>query len=160
MIIERGFVSEVDGDEIVVICRSRMDCQRCAEGKGCGGGILARWLGDRQFQVHAYYDSLAQSPKQGDLVQIGLPANRLVYLAAIMYALPLLLVVISLLVLVAIFPQANDFISLIVSALGLISGFMLSSKLIVKLNKQGQLLPQLQNDLSDIPNCQAAQKNL
>ena len=160
MIIERGIVSEVDRHKISVICRSRMDCQRCAEGKGCGGGILAKWLGDRQFQVHAYYDSLTQVPQKGDLVQIGLPANRIVYLAAIMYALPLVLVVLSLLVLVYILPQANDLIGLSVSVVSLVIGFKLSKKLIMQLNNKGKLLPQLMNDFTALSNCQSLQQDL
>ncbi|MBT8140987.1 MAG: SoxR reducing system RseC family protein, partial [Gammaproteobacteria bacterium] len=88
MIIEQGIVKFIDSSRVTVECRSRLDCIRCAQGKGCGGGILSRWLGNRQFQIKAYYDSGQVRPQIGQVVSVGFPASRLVHLAAIMYGLP------------------------------------------------------------------------
>jgi len=60
MLLERGIVTEISADFLKVTCRSKIDCLRCAQGKGCGGGILARWLGDRQYSIKAHYDPMTQ----------------------------------------------------------------------------------------------------
>lgn len=158
MITERGVVTAVSEHLITVACRSRMDCVRCAEGKGCGGGILARWLGDRQFQVQAYFDVNKQAPQNGDLVDIALPSSRLVKLAAIMYGLPMLIMLVTLLLQVKIFPQAGDLVSIVFAIVSLFIGFKISAALIIQANRKGHLLPQLQskNSLSvaQDPQCQ------
>ena len=163
MIVERGVITSVAEQTITVSCRSRIDCIRCAEGKGCGGGILARWLGDRQFQVQAYFYTQTQSPQKGEMVEIAIPSSRLVNLAATMYGLPLVILDIALIVQVQLFPAANDLTSILVAGVSLVAGFKASAYMIKQANKKGQLLPKLQqNDLTtaiEMASCRKAEKN-
>lgn len=149
MIVERGIVTSIGDQTITVLCRSRIDCIRCAEGKGCGGGILARWLGDRQFHIQAYFDKQTINPGIGELVEIALPANRIVRLAAIMYALPLLFVVLFLLLQVQFFPDTHELVSVLIALSGLFVGYKSAALYVSIANKKGLLLPELKASFSE-----------
>ena len=159
MLVERGVVSVVEVHSITVNCRSKIDCLRCAEGKGCGGGILARWLGNRQFSVRAFYDSSNQNPKVGDFVSIGVPANYIIKLAAIMYGLPLLMLLLFLLVHVTFFSEMNELNIIILSIISLGSGFKMAAILVKRANKQGLMLPSLMAPNSKIQTTASICKN-
>lgn len=88
MITETGRVLEVEGDWAWVACRRQVECARCAEGRGCGGGVLGRLLGDRLHKVRAATGSVAVSP--GDQVLIGLGEDVVMRAAAVVYLVPLL----------------------------------------------------------------------
>jgi sigma-E factor negative regulatory protein RseC len=89
LITETGRVLEVDGAWAWVACRRQAECARCAEGRGCGGGILGRMLGDRLHKVRAATGAVAVRP--GDQVLIGLGEDVVLRAAAAVYLLPLLL---------------------------------------------------------------------
>ena len=150
MLVERGVVTIVDGQTITVNCRSKIDCLRCAEGKGCGGGILARWLGNRQFSVRAFYDTSCQAPKAGDFVSIGVPANYIIKLAAIMYGLPLLMLLLFLLIHVTFFSEMNELSIIFLAIIALGSGFKVAAILVKRANQEGLMLPRLMSPDSQI----------
>ncbi|NGX16749.1 SoxR reducing system RseC family protein [Wenzhouxiangella sp. XN24] len=87
MITETGRVLEVDGDWAWVACRRQVECPRCAEGRGCGGGVLGKLLGDRLHKVRAATGSVAVEP--GDQVLIGLGEDAVLRAAAAVYLVPL-----------------------------------------------------------------------
>lgn len=87
MLEEQAEVTVVDGGLAWVACRAQQDCARCAAGKGCGGGLLGRWLGDRLHRVLVVHDGGVQA---GDCVVIGLDERALVLMAALVYGVPLL----------------------------------------------------------------------
>ncbi len=89
MITETGRVLEVEGDWAWVACRRQVECARCAEGRGCGGGVLGKLLGDRLHKVRAATGSVAVEP--GDQVVIGLGEDAVMRAAAAVYLVPLLL---------------------------------------------------------------------
>jgi sigma-E factor negative regulatory protein RseC len=88
VIVESATVLELDGDAAIVRCHRQAACQRCAEGRGCGGGIMSRLLGDRLRTVRVALDGRTLQP--GDEVTIGLDENGLVRASAAMYFIPLL----------------------------------------------------------------------
>jgi sigma-E factor negative regulatory protein RseC len=88
LITETGRVLEVDGDWAWVVCRRQVECQRCAEGRGCGGGIIGRMLGDRLHKVRAATGAVEVTP--GDQVLIGLGEDAVLRAAAAVYLVPLL----------------------------------------------------------------------
>ena len=88
MIEEQAEVTAIEGPYAWVTCRAQQDCARCAEGKGCGGGILGRWLGDRLHRVRVTYQG---DLGIGDCVVIGLDERVLFSLALLVYGLPLVL---------------------------------------------------------------------
>lgn len=88
MITETGRVLEVDGDWAWVACRRQAECARCAEGRGCGGGVLGKLLGDRLHKVRAATGAVRVFP--GDQVRIGLGEDAVLRAAAAVYLVPLL----------------------------------------------------------------------
>ena len=76
MLLETGRVEVVQEQFAWVACAARSDCQRCREGKGCGGGLLGRLLGDRLHRVRACHDGRAL--QTGDRVELGLAETALV----------------------------------------------------------------------------------
>jgi sigma-E factor negative regulatory protein RseC len=89
LITETGRVVEVQGEWAWVACRRQVECARCAEGRGCGGGVLGRLLGDRLHKVRAATGSIDVAP--GDQVLIGLAEDAVMRAAAAVYLVPLLL---------------------------------------------------------------------
>lgn len=89
MITETGRVIGVEGEWARVACRRQVECQRCAEGRGCGGGVLGRLLGDRLHEIRAATGAVDVVP--GDQVVIGLGEDAVMRAAAAVYLVPLLL---------------------------------------------------------------------
>jgi len=89
LITETGRVLEVQGGWAWVACRRQVECARCAEGRGCGGGVLGKMLGDRLHKVRAATGSVPVAP--GDQVLIGLGEDAVLRAAAAIYLVPLLL---------------------------------------------------------------------
>ena len=88
MITETGRILEVDGDWAWVACQRQVECPRCAEGRGCGGGVLGKLLGDRLHKVRVATGSLPVEP--GDQVRIGLGEDAVLRAAAAVYLVPLI----------------------------------------------------------------------
>lgn len=86
MIVECGRIQHVDGRRAWVVCETAVNCQRCAEGRGCGGGLLGRLLGDRLRLVAAQN---RVSAKAGERVEIGLDASAVLAGSLTMYLVPL-----------------------------------------------------------------------
>ena len=87
MITEPATVVTVSPEAIWVRCEAQQACARCAEGRGCGGGILGRLLGDRLRLVRAA--PAGEDLKAGDAVVIGLAESALVRASLVMYFVPL-----------------------------------------------------------------------
>ncbi len=87
MLRELGHVESVHDGVAWVVCASKADCQRCREGRGCGGGLLGRLLGDRLHRIQAA--TAGHDVTAGDRVELGLPESALLKGAMQVYALPL-----------------------------------------------------------------------
>ncbi len=88
MIIETARVLRVAQDVAWVSCDSHAGCQRCAEGRGCGGGALGRLLGDRLREVRV--DTAGHTLAAGDRIRIGISETALLQSSLMMYLVPLL----------------------------------------------------------------------
>ena len=88
MITEPATVLRVSGDVVWVRCEAQQACRRCAEGRGCGGGLLGRLLGDRLRTVRVTGGGIEVDI--GDRVLIGLAETALVRASVAMYLVPLL----------------------------------------------------------------------
>lgn len=87
MIHEPARVLRVEGDRVWVQCASQAGCQRCAEGKGCGGGLFAALLGKR-LQALPVDNRLRAGA--GDNVLLALDERVILAAALAAYGLPLL----------------------------------------------------------------------
>ena len=90
-LLRTGIVVGYTGDGLTVDVSLNAACQQCAEGRGCGMGLLAR----RQQQHITVYPkarvaSGASAYPLGSQVTIALPKHDISYLALLVYALPLL----------------------------------------------------------------------
>ncbi|MDX1442446.1 MAG: SoxR reducing system RseC family protein [Gammaproteobacteria bacterium] len=101
-------------------CESQAGCQRCAEGRGCGGGIFSRLLGDRLQEIPV---NVTEPVAPDDWVMVGLEPVAVQNAAFLMYGLPLALLLVGAI--------AGDWIggdlpALLGSASGLVAGFALA----------------------------------
>lgn len=89
MIVERGRVLARKGDRAWVQCAARLDCQQCAEGKGCGAGL---WSGLSAVDSHRL-PATVRIPdiRPGDEVVLGLEEAALIQAAVYVYGVPLAL---------------------------------------------------------------------
>lgn len=88
MITEAATVIRVADGSAWVSCDNQAGCQRCAEGRGCGGGVFSRLLGDRLREVRV--DPAGHPLCAGDHVQIGVSELDLLRSSLMMYLVPLL----------------------------------------------------------------------
>lgn len=87
MITETGQIAVVSDGDVWVDCATRSDCQRCAEGRGCGGAVLGRVLGDRKYRVQVRCEN--DRPTVGEAVSLQLDETVLLRAALLVYLLPL-----------------------------------------------------------------------
>ena len=88
MITEPATVVRVSDDAVWVRCEVQQACPRCAQGRGCGGGIMGRLLGDRLRLVRAARRGMDLAV--GDGVVIALAESALLRASLTMYLLPVL----------------------------------------------------------------------
>ena len=124
MIQERARVLRIADDVAWVRCETQAGCQRCAEGRGCGGGIFARLLGDRLQEIPV---KMTDAVQPDDWVMVGLEPAAVQNAAFLMYGLPLLLLLLG-----AVLGDAmtGDIGALVGAALGLGGGFLLAHRLV------------------------------
>lgn len=87
MIHEPATVLRIEGNRAWVQCASQAGCQRCAEGKGCGGGLFAALLGKRLQELPIENRAAAQV---GEPVVLALDERVILSAALAAYGLPLL----------------------------------------------------------------------
>lgn len=78
------------GDRAVVEVDALVACARCAEGKGCGAGLLGK---DERTRVLEAVVSPDLDLREGDVVDIVLEPSSLLRAAWLVYGLPLTLAV-------------------------------------------------------------------
>lgn len=95
MIRENAQVVALDGDYALVQTQRRAACDSCAVNKGCGTSVLSKVIGKRYAQIRVLNTPGA---KIGDTVVIGMGENGLLKSALLVYCLPLLTVVLSVMI--------------------------------------------------------------
>lgn len=87
---ESATVVAVDGESIWVETHRQGTCNSCSANKGCGQGILNRLLPGRVNYVRALCDSkLQRELVVGDRVDISVPEHLVLKSSAMVYLLPL-----------------------------------------------------------------------
>lgn len=125
MIIETARVLRVSGAVAWVNCESHAGCRRCAEGRGCGGGILGRLLGERLREVRV--DAAGYRLTAGDRVSIGLSETALLQSSLVMYLVPLLTMLAAALIADRLAPLPwRELASVAAAAPGLLAGLALA----------------------------------
>jgi sigma-E factor negative regulatory protein RseC len=92
MITETGKVVALTGDHVWVQTIRNTACQSCSVRQGCGQRVLASATGGRASQVLVANTMLAEV---GDEVTLGIDEQALLGASLLVYALPLLLMVVA-----------------------------------------------------------------
>ncbi|MBK1872824.1 MULTISPECIES: SoxR reducing system RseC family protein [Marinobacter] len=125
MITETGKVVAVSGEHAWVQTIRISACQSCSARNGCGQKLLASATGGRANQVRVVNSVNACV---GQDVTLGIEESALLGASMLVYALPLLLMVVASVVGHQV-SGGNDFVSMVGAAAGLASGFFISRKL-------------------------------
>lgn len=91
MIEETAVVIAIEGDQALLQTQRRSACQSCSVKQGCGTSVLAKVVGARSSQISV--DNSLQA-KVGDEVLLGIQENALVRGSLLVYALPLLMMLV------------------------------------------------------------------
>ena len=107
-------------------------CPRCAEGKGCGGGILAQAFANKIYRMQIPYSSSLDhqdisQPAIGSAVLVGMSSNGLLLASMVMYLLPLLSMIIVA-ILTSVYISNSDIYTVSGAVVGLLVGAMIASR--------------------------------
>lgn len=134
MIEHRGIVQRIDGDQAIV-AMATTGCTTCGQGSSCGIGRMA---GDRPATLLTL--PVSGDIRAGDVVNIGLPANRLTLSALLGYLFPAFAMLLG--AWLGAVLQGSDG----ATALGAIAGFLLAlgiARLVLALSPNLMPSPQL-----------------
>lgn len=89
MIVERATVIEVETDSILVETVQQSTCGSCVAQKGCGQGVLAKYLSSSSFFRIDTSEFKADIYQPGDIVELGIDEFAIVRASLWLYLLPL-----------------------------------------------------------------------
>ena len=90
MLEQNATVIDIENGQLVLETRPQSTCQSCSVNKGCGTAVLSKSVG--QKVIHFRLDNTIGARK-GDTVVLGLPENAVLKGSAILYLLPLLVMI-------------------------------------------------------------------
>lgn len=93
MLIEQGTIVEIIDSELVVQVIQQSTCGSCAAQKGCGQGVLAKYLSGSQFIRVALKHRPATDFQIGEQVELGVEESAMLRAAFLVYLVPLLLLI-------------------------------------------------------------------
>jgi len=91
MIEETAIVVAIEGEQALLQTQRRSACHSCSVKQGCGTSVLAKVVGTRSSQISV--DNTLQA-QVGDEVLLGIQENALVSGSLLVYALPLVMLLI------------------------------------------------------------------
>lgn len=113
---------------VEVTTKIQSTCDKCEHTSHCGTGLLARYLAPKPENLKLRYDLPLLTGQQ---VKIGLSEALLLKLAAFIYLVPILLLVISAATLGGIFPQLPEVARIVISFLSCAGYYLIVRKLIM-----------------------------
>lgn len=87
MIEERAIVTRVEDGQVYVQALNMGNCKRCAEGRGCGGGLLGRLGRHRRHTIPV--TTRVDELRSGDPVVVGIGGEALLQASVLVYLMPL-----------------------------------------------------------------------
>lgn len=117
------------GTKIELSCEQQTSCKSCSSQKSCGTGIISKAVGNKR---HNWSLQTEKKVSVGAIVEIGLQEKSLMQFAAIVYILPLVMLILGALIgQLIIDPMigAGEGITILSSALFLALGILLTRKL-------------------------------
>lgn len=87
-----GTVVDHDGQSVIVEISAQQNCEQCAQGRGCGGRLLARQRSQRiAVTLPPRASNAERNYPLGSQVTVSLPRASVTLLAFCVYGLPLML---------------------------------------------------------------------
>ncbi|SFR75031.1 positive regulator of sigma(E), RseC/MucC [Marinobacter daqiaonensis] len=120
MIHETGTVISTSGDQAWVQTIRQSACQTCRARHGCGQKALASLSGGQSRQLRV---TNTLGAKAGDQVTVAIEEAALLKASLLVYALPLLLMVLAT-VMAGVFLPGQDLIAIMMAAAGLTVGLL------------------------------------
>ncbi|ELY22128.1 SoxR reducing system RseC family protein [Vreelandella titanicae] len=91
-LLRTGTVVDYTSQGVIIEIAAQQNCEQCAQGRGCGVGLLARQRSQRiAVAVPSKTDNAERNYPLGSQVTISLPRASVTLLAFCVYGLPLLL---------------------------------------------------------------------
>lgn len=125
MITETGKVVAVTDEHAWVQTIRASACQSCSARNGCGQKVLASATGGRANQVRVFN---AVGAQVGEEVTLGIDENALLSASLLVYAVPLLLMVLASMIGHQL-SAGNDIAAMLGAFMGLAAGFLVSRQL-------------------------------
>lgn len=122
MIEETAIVVAVENDTAVLQTQRRSACQSCSVKQGCGTSVLSKVVGQRSTQIKLVNTIKAAV---GDEVLLAMEENALVQSSLLMYALPLVMMLIFAVV-GEYWAEANQFSNELITILFAVAGFVIA----------------------------------
>jgi len=146
MITEKATVKKVEKDLLVVETIQQSTCGSCSARKGCGQGVLAKYMSSSSFFKVALQEGQLNDYKAGDLVELGIDELALVRASMWLYLVPLA----GLLVGVYTGSLISESMSIFGALMGLFSGLFLSFLQAQKVKSSPDYSPVLLADTTTI----------
>lgn len=125
MLEEVGEVVALEGAYAVIETQPRSACGHCSTGSSCGTSVLGKLFSQRRHQVRLRNDL---DLSIGDRAVIGIEPSVMISTAVMAYILPLILMM-GFALLVNTVIDTGDGVTFIASMLGLVSGIILSNRI-------------------------------
>jgi sigma-E factor negative regulatory protein RseC len=138
MLTQPARVLAIDGEQVIVETLAKVNCPRCEQGIGCGGGILAKLFGDKTFKLTL---SSTEPVQLQQVVQLGISEKLLVRSAFILYGIPLLALVGM--ALIASLILSEELLVISCALLGFAVGFYVAKGIAARIVTQPNNLPKL-----------------
>lgn len=146
MIVEQATVIEIERDTLLVETVQQSTCGSCAAQKGCGQGVLAKYLSTSSYFRIRRDNSDQRVFAVGDLVELGIDELALVRASIWLYLVPLG----TMLVGAYIGSLISELASVMLAFVGLLFGGYLSSRHAKRVHDQPEYAPVLVSDIQDI----------
>lgn len=118
MLVEQGTIVEIGDSGLLVQVINQSTCGTCAAQKGCGQGVLAKYLSGSQFVRVALRHRPTSDFHVGEQVELGIEESAMLRAAFLVYLVPLLLLVAG----AAIGNQFSELFAILLGLAGLIIG--------------------------------------
>ncbi len=80
------------GFHVELSCEQKTSCSSCSSSKSCGTGIVSKAIGSKSLRWHLDTD---KTVAQGQVVEIGFPEKSLLQSAALVYLVPLFMMILG-----------------------------------------------------------------
>ena len=146
MIVEQATVVEVDQETLLVETIQQSSCGSCAAQKGCGQGVLAKYLSSSSYFRIRRDSEDRRSFNPGDVVELGIDELALVRASIWLYLVPLGAMLIG----AYLGNLLSELASVFCAFAGLMIGGYLSSGYAKRVRHQPEYAPVLVPDMQDI----------